>query len=310
MAKQKKRSVEQEAALADKRRRNRASRIRVKLKEGKTVTDEERAFLAEYDAEPHGLTKDAGDPAGDAPEPEGDQGDEGDELPELPGEGGEAPPRESFRAPPPPSDPLPPIGAMPSPPKAAEFRAGTDAAPGRVAKWQERYGAGTGKVAGREQTCVYLGSLYHGVLKQMSDSLTEAGIDPIIDVNADAFHNAIVLAVDDLLPPEIVLTPTIVAVGGGSALTIQRFVKSKAIKEAQEKKKLGASASRPVQEVAAARAADPPPPKVAPSPEPAPPSPEVKIGEVTETKTPEVKLPSAGVPMNGGRRAFDPGGVF
>jgi hypothetical protein len=306
MAKQKKRSVEQETALADKRRRNRASRIRVKLKDGKLVTDEERAFLAEYDAEPHGLTKDAGDPAGDAPESEGDQGDEGDELPELPGEGGDAPPRESFRAPPPPGDPLPPLAALPTPPKAAEFRAGDAAGPGRVAKWQERYGAGSNKVAGREQTCVYIGSLYHGVLKQMSDSLREADIDPIIDVNADSFHNAIVLAVDDLLPAEIVLTPTIVAVGGGSALTIQRFVKSKAIKDAQEKKKLGASASRPVQEVAAARAEAPPPPPP-PKPEPTPPPPEVRAGEVTEAP-PEVRLPGNGAPVAGKR--FDRGGIY
>lgn len=299
MAKQKKRSAEQEQALVDKRRRNRASRIRVKVKDGKPVTDEEKEFLAAYDAEPHGLAIQPDDPTDPDAAPDEEADADPDAAPDVPAEA----PRELHRAPPPPADPLPPVAGLPAPPKAAEFAKPADGKGARPSKWQDKYG-GSMEATGREQTCRYVGSLYHGVLKQCSDSLREAGIDPIINVDDESFHNAIVLAADDILPPEFTLTPTVVAVGGGSALVIQRFVKSKAIKEAQDKKKIAASSSRPVQDVAAARAEakpEPPPPPPPPKPEPAPPSPEVKISEVT--------VPGPSVPSNGSK-SFDRGGIF
>ncbi len=72
-----------------------------------------------------------------------------------------------------------------------------------------------------------LGQLWLGVLVKMADEIRSCGADPFID--PQALGGAIVLALDDILPERLNVTPRVAAIGGSSAILAQRFLLRKQI---------------------------------------------------------------------------------
>lgn len=294
-----------------RQRRDKAHYIRAKLAGRRTgeVSADERAWLAEYEAAPHGGTKSptiGAAPAGDAVKPDAPGAETVPVEPEL---AVPPPPLESLQPPPAVKPPPPPkvlaplLGAMPTPPRViADAPSG-----GKRARWQDRhtYIAGGGD-DGREQACIFVASYWHGALKQMADALRDAGIAPYVE--PDALIGALILTCDELLPPEFAVTAPIVAATGSSALLAQRFMKRVQIKAAQDAKKIAESSSRPI------NAAPPPPIEPTPPPReprapvepPAPPSPPDPPPAVTDRAPLDMPAPA---PANG-RSAIDPGGYL
>lgn len=248
-----KKSKKTSESLEKARRRKRASYIRTKLAEGKPTDEEEREFLAAYDAEPHGNATPIAEP--DAPSEPTESADTApDAAPDV------EPPPSDFRTPPPPADALPPFGELPPPPRVRE--APPSGKGGQKGRWQDQYAAfgDQTNATPREATCLYIASLWHGGLVQISEALKEADIEPI--VNVDKMRGVLVLATDELLPPEAVATPAMIAGAGTTALLAQRLIRAKEVKAAQDKKKAAEeySSSRSVYVPP-----EPPPP---PDPEP------------------------------------------
>jgi len=253
----------------------RAYRLRVKIREGGTLDDEERAFLTTYEAS---LKKPG---TADLPEPEPE--------PE-PGEPEPAPAAEAEPAPaaappppaaapdlPPPMPDLPPPGSAPTPPRVAAHAADPGKGGKSSGRWQDKYqAAGTG----RETTVTTIADAWAGVLTAMADQLRAVGVEPFLDPKH--LYGAIVLTVDDLLPAHVEVKPVHLAVLGSTAITAQRFMRRKEIAAHVEATKERAAHANVRAAAAAARAepAPPPPPAEpapAPAPAPAPPPPPVAI---------------------------------
>lgn len=294
-------------AQIDKARRNRASRIRLKLTAGKEVSDEDRAFLAGYDAEPHG-NKLPDQPAEEAPGGESADDDEGDEddaqvddvVPPI-----EARPVEAMKAPPPPAEHIEMVPGLPPVPKldftadAAKEAKGKARAAGE--KWQDKYSGGVEGGSGREATCVYLASLWDGALGQMLDAIKEGGGEPLVD--RDKLRPILVLAVDEIAPKDLVITPTIYAATATSATIVQRFTHAKRINDARAAKKLAeSSSSRPMGVVVPIRPdVKPEPPPAAP--EPGPPAERAPIAPPVPASSP---APTPPPPPSSAPRASSP----
>lgn len=101
--------------------------------------------------------------------------------------------------------------------------------------WRGKYKGGN--ETGRELLCTMLGDQWHQALVAMESAIAEAGMTPIVKVSDEATRHMLILAVDDLMPSWMKATPAIVATFKTTALTTQRFVKAKAIKEATDKQK-------------------------------------------------------------------------
>jgi hypothetical protein len=252
MAKRKRNATSEiDSGPTKKQIRDRRRYLRRKEADG-TISDDERTELTG-----HAETDPPAELPGDLPPgivPEG--ATSGDQVPVMPG----------TPALPPSLPPLPEVGGFAPPPRVRD-RADGQASGKSSGRWQDGYTIGTGASAGagqREATCQYLGSLWHGVLRQMAGHLREAGIDPVID--PDRLAGAIVLAVDDLLPPHVELTPTLVAVGSSTALLAQRAIKRDEIAAARKKKAiLAAGAGVSPVRVSSVLQTEP---KPAPAPEP------------------------------------------
>jgi hypothetical protein len=306
-----------------KRERDRAHYLRGKAKAGKPLSDDERAWLAAYDARPHGNVKEwpqgaEGAPAATAPPADGVASD-----PVAPAAGADVesaakvspsiPSVESAPALP----PTPPIArvlpprpeGLPTPPRVER---GERPATGRK-RWQDGYAGFLGAEGGdgREGACVYVAGLWHGALKQIKESLVEAEIEPIID--PDALVPAMVLVVDKILPPEFALTPEVVACGGSSALLVQRLLKRETIKRARDAKELASKRSRPVQLTSVPAEPEPESRRelqpIPPTPERAPVAPPVAPAPVTEP-TPILVAPPQLVPAPASApKGFNPTGL-
>ncbi len=300
--------------MASSKEYKRAARLRKRRDGGgRPLYAEELEWLAAYDAArgttPQGTSIEEADPDDDADDtkppadgtvPSGAPGP--DPVPSGSGVGGPSADPKPQEVPivPPPAPPPPKLRALPAPPlpvppRAARDDQKDDDGKGRDGKagggWRDKYRSGGGTHSGRESACVYIGSLWHGGLKQMEQAITEAGIKPVIDV--DKLAGPIVLALDEILPPDFVVTPTMVAVGGSTALTMQRFLRRKEIADKQAQAAFVASArdgkraaeSKPSVPTAPTSAPVPP---VAVEPEPAVTSPPVVNGH---GEMPEIREP-------------------
>lgn len=124
---------------------------------------------------------------------------------------------------------LPKSAPLPRPPRVAIAESDDK---GKAIDWKAKY---RGNLVGREATCNMIGGYWQGILIAMADSMKEAGIDPIVD--PVMLGGAIVLAVDELLPPDVQVSNKTLAIGGSTAIIVQRFIKRDAIAKAQAKAK-------------------------------------------------------------------------
>lgn len=139
---------------------------------------------------------------------------------------------------------------MPPPPPPPRVPLGDDVAP--RGDWRAKYASGG--LGGRQQTCEFLASQWHMILKAMEGQLEAIGVKPIIP--ADALYGPMVLTLDQVLPPNVNMSPPQVACLGTTIITAQRFYHRKAI---------GAALAA---QVAAGKPAPAPPPPPAPPPAP------------------------------------------
>jgi hypothetical protein len=251
--------------------RNRASKLRAKMKAGAEMSVAELEFLREYElnkGKPGRPKKEAGDAeedttkvngATDAEPEESEDEDEGDDrgdvaddpnVGEVPGSTaagatGAAPAAATapvdVPAPtaPPPRPPRIKIGAPPRTstraPDADEPKSGSKG------DWRAKYKDGFGGVGGREATVTELAKVWTGILESLCEGMREAGIEPRMDPKQ--LYPSIVLVVDEVLPPHVELTPKMVAVGGTTVLVVQRFMNRKAIADVEKKKRDAADLS-------------------------------------------------------------------
>jgi hypothetical protein len=104
---------------------------------------------------------------------------------------------------------------------------------GSTGDWREKYKRGAAGASSREVTVTKIAEQWRNVLSAMTQGMVAAGITPLVDP-ADLYPS-IVLVVDEILPAHVELTPKMIAVGGTTALVVQRFVRRKEIAEAMQK---------------------------------------------------------------------------
>jgi hypothetical protein len=145
--------------------------------------------------------------------------------------------------PPPPKPPRTPRAAPPpadAPPKVKTKRSGSPGASG----WQSKYRVKIGDTeveGGREATCVEIAKLWVGLEMGLVEIFKKAGIEPWIDPMAHA--SAKVLAVDELLPDDLEVTPAQMAIATSAILCGQAIVNWKAVGAQLKANKQGGSPS-------------------------------------------------------------------
>jgi hypothetical protein len=163
-------------------------------------------------------------------------------------------------------DPPPPL---PPPPRVSTA---THAAPDAKDDWRAQYR--NASTVGREQTVLFVSGQWVDILRSMERQLALVGVKPLIPV--DVLVSSIVLAVDELLPERISLTPKATAVIGTTSLSVQRFLHRDAIA-----KKL---AGETEQKTPLRLVPDFPPP----APPPPPPPPPPVMADPVDPNAPEV----------------------
>lgn len=210
--------------------RTRAYRLRKRIDSGAGISDDDTAWLANYDAtkrgaakvEPEkidGKTPDATEPVTPAPEP----------------------------TPPPPPPPPPRVSAETSP-------RDDDADDRKNGDWRKKYRGGGRD--GRERTVLAIASQWKAGLHFMAEQIKLSGSEPMVDV--EALWPYIVITVDDVLPERIQLKPAHVAAGGTTILLVQRIARHKKVGEAYER--MANSPPIPQKESAAPEPSPPTPP--------------------------------------------------
>ncbi len=246
----------------------RATRLRGKKRAGQELSADDEEWLAAYDASkrpPGRPRKDDGEADDESSDDDGadvvDADDEStaddetkvdaaSDAPHGDAAGAASPPPPAAVESPPPSPavdaapafvpppPLPKAPRNPVPPRVRIRVDGDDAPAGKKGgAWQDKY-KGEAQAGNREQTCLLIGGYWLGMLTQMADALKSAGIDPI--VKPETLGGAIVLTLDEILPDTVEVTPKVMAVGGSTAILVQRFMRrediAKAAKTAKERK--------------------------------------------------------------------------
>jgi hypothetical protein len=246
--------------------RKKAWRLRGKIKRGEALTATEAGWLAAYAGEaevtdpppPAGAVAEAGTPPA-AEEP----------APSSPPAAAPPPPPSSSAAPPPRRRMDPPPKVDPPPPSSSSSSS-------KASDWRDKYRPASGDHGGREQACAYFGDLWIGVLASSAAALRSIGVEPLID--PEMLRGPIVLTLDEILPREVALSPRALAVGGSSAILIQRFIRRDEIAAAETKASHRARADEIRRANANSTPPAPPPPivdlPVAPAPAPAPSQPE------------------------------------
>lgn len=250
--------------------RNKAWKLRRRLKEGRTLTSKSQAWLDAY--------TEATAPGSGAPDPEPNAEPQAVPIPNGPGEHEDVRLEpESVPAPEAPSPPPPP----PPPPPRTRATAEDEPEPKRGAagaNWREKYRA-SGAVD-REQTCLMIAGQWGGVLRAMEQQIIAAGGRPWLPV--DSLMPSIVLAVDDILPEHISVTPRVAALAGTTAVCVQRWMMRDAIGEAakakSEKDAWDAAKVKQYAPLVSVPATPPPPPPPVPAPQ---------VDDVIEWREPE-----------------------
>jgi hypothetical protein len=233
-----------EAATARQKERKRAYSMREKLRAGRELSSEDTEWLAQYEAsakktgpsvrkEPDAPNNGNGDaPVVDQSETVVDPKVDSAPLPDDTVV--QAPVRPEQAAPPPvPQLPPPPVAdSLPTPPRVSIGE--DDSAPRGKGAWQDKYRGKADGGEGREKTCVFIAEQWLGILLAMESQIKESGGKPLIDVQS--LGGAIVLTVDELLPTNVKLTPRMIALGGTTAITVQRFMRRKEIGAVEELK--------------------------------------------------------------------------
>jgi hypothetical protein len=113
------------------------------------------------------------------------------------------------------------------------------------------------------------------------------GVEPVFD--PIHLHGSIVLALDEALPENLVMTPRISALVGTSAIVIQRFAVRGKIKEAADAKDWESAKVKPAP-FPSPPAAEPPVPSPAPAPATEPAVPPEQL-ELVEWRDPAMDRP-------------------
>ena len=127
---------------------------------------------------------------------------------------------------------------------------------------------------GRAQVVGTVAGAWMAGLQLLADDLRLVGVRPMVDPAALA--DVITIAVDQLIPPSVEVTPQIAAAGGTSILGVQRLIHARKIAEAKRQAAAGGGAdvrerTAPVGDVMRERAAQAdaaPPAPDAPDPDP------------------------------------------
>lgn len=221
-------------------RSRRASKLRERLKLGVKITDDDREWLAAYEAAKIAevaersaapLPRDDDEPASPAPPSD-------DATPPPVGDVPTAPIEDAPPPPPPDVDPLPPPRAppLPRPPRPDRDERQDKKADGGKPRgdWRAKYNDGDAS-DGRETTCKIVADQWHGALKMLAEQIKASGVDPIVD--PDKLYGAIVLTVDEIMPDHVRLSPRARALAGTTAIVVHRFVRRKEIAESIAKAK-------------------------------------------------------------------------
>ncbi len=171
---------------------------------------------------------------GAAGEPPADEGEPPQPAAQPAPPEADTPPVDAPKPPPVPPAAFPAAGPLPRPPKVApapepEAKASPGHAP--TGRWQDKWRAKDGG-DGRESTCEGIADQVIGVLKLMADQIKMAGVDPILD--PESLRACWVITIDQVLPERVRMTPQMKAVGGSTALLVQRFMKRKEIADAMK----------------------------------------------------------------------------
>jgi hypothetical protein len=248
--------------------KKKAWRLRGKVKRGETLNEIEQGWISAFEAGETPAAETAAVEAGETPATETAAVEAGEEpatetaaveapapetaAGEAPAPAPEEPRRKARIVDPPPRrkarivDPPPRFDPPP-------------ASGGAKSDWRDRYRQ-RGDGGGREQACEYFGGLWLGALEQAATALRSIGVDPLID--PQILKGAIVLTLDEVLPAEVALSPRALAVGGSSAILIQRFLRRDEIAKAEKQRADRARAD----EIRARHASADPTPQPAPPP--------------------------------------------
>lgn len=266
-------------------RRAKAARIRKDVRDGKPVTAEHLAYLAEYDAEPHGNAKaiptvaDFDAAAGAAAEAPADGGIPAADVDAAAPPPADATPADGVGDAPPIPPPMPrgvPL-APPPPPRAvprASSAAGDD--------WITEFGGGPGPA--RRAMCIEAADLWRGGLRRLAKYIEEGGGTPLVDVESKELYNRLVLASHAVIPRDLTITPELEAAGFTTGLLVQAAIRTR-----ERKRRMAEAAT------SAARYSAPTPAPAAPVREPDRAAAEPMPGLKTEPPPPPPP-PSNGVP--------------
>jgi len=125
--------------------------------------------------------------------------------------------------------------APPKPPRV--HAAPKDDGPKKKERWQDKYKA---QAEGREQSVTFLANQWLNILNAMAAQIRASGAQPIVE--PAMLYNAMVITLDDVLPANLEVKPEHMAVGGSTALLVQRFMRRKEIGDLERKTKEAAEA--------------------------------------------------------------------
>ncbi len=182
-------------------------RLGNKVKNGGTLTDDEKDWLARYNASVGKASPESSPEPPPDPAPSPESSPEPQPSPE---------PRVEFPAPD--RVPTPPRATVPNEPSMSE-------------DWRTKYRRVFGD--GRESTCLVFAGAWYDLLSAMEKQTVAAGVEPLIAV--ESIKAALPLAVDTILPPHIRTTPELMAAAGTTTTILQRWLHRKKIAETQHR---------------------------------------------------------------------------
>jgi hypothetical protein len=204
-----------------------ASKIRIKIEDG-TATESDLEFLAEYDQT---KGKPGRPPNEESAEDEPEAVDPDADTVVDPVDG--SAPVDAAPAPAPaPMPKLPPPPRLSAPPRV---RVEADEPNDKKAKgsdWRDKYRSGPSGTS-RELTVTKVAEQWRNILIALTQGMEAAGVKPLIDPNE--LYPSMVLVLDEVIPAHVELTPKVIALGGTTALIVQRFIRRKEIAEALAK---------------------------------------------------------------------------
>ncbi len=190
------------------------------------MSEDALAFLAAYDAEPHGNQRALPDPVDPLAATVPDQAPAPAPAPDAaPAPAPAAPPvvasLAAALAAPAPAPPPPLRAPAPPPPPHVAVRS-----PDSGADWRSEFGGG-GQGGDRKMVCVQAGGLWQKFTIILCDQIAESEGKPLFDARSKDWGNLLVLAADNLLPKDMKISPELEAAGMTTGLLVQRALRAK-----------------------------------------------------------------------------------